>query len=123
MNKRAKFLLAFIIFAVVGFLGYNYIYHEHRDIATEKPEIITTVELLRKFQQNPTPAILNKTVEISGTITEINQKAITVDNKIHCSFLTEVSSKEVGDSVTIKGRCIGYDDLFELVKLDQCLLQ
>jgi hypothetical protein len=27
-----------------------------------------------------------------------------------------------GDIVVIKGRCIGYDDLFEIVKLDQCII-
>ncbi len=123
MNKRAKFLLAFIIFAVIGFLGYNYIYHDHRDIATEKPETVTPVELVKQFQQNSTPDILNKTVEIVGTITDIEQKAITIDDKIHCSFLTDILSVKVGETVTIKGRCIGYDDLFELVKLDQCTLQ
>jgi hypothetical protein len=30
---------------------------------------------------------------------------------------------KVNDSVTVKGRCIGFDDLLEEIKLDQCTIK
>jgi hypothetical protein len=31
-----------------------------------------------------------------------------------------LSKLKVNDTIVVKGRCIGYDDLLEEIKLDQC---
>jgi hypothetical protein len=64
---------------------------------------------------------LNKTVQISGKVTNVVDNVITLDEKVSCQL--QVSKKVgVGSQIIIKGRVTGYDDLLEELKLDQCLI-
>lgn len=123
MTKRRKFLLLVTLIALVGYYGYNYMYKDHRDIMAEVSEIeIAAPYLLERFKNNDGKDLLNRTITVTGTITQLESNAITIDSNVHCSFRSEVGGFINGDAIAIKGRCIGYDDLFEVVKLDQCLL-
>jgi len=64
---------------------------------------------------------LNKTIELYGLITQIGTHDITIDNVLFCQFNELVlQNLKINDSLSVKGRCIGYDSLLEQVKLDQC---
>lgn len=120
MKKKAFFV---IILIAIGIITYNYIYQDHRDIDTEKPEYKTTTQtIIGEFKLDPLVSekkYLNKTIEVSGIITEANKKDLTLNNTIFCQFI-EYQPVDINSRITIKGRCIGYDDLLEQVKLDQC---
>ena len=46
---------------------------------------------------------------------------MTLNEVIFCQFIDSIDSDfKPGMSITVKGRMIGYDDLLEQVKLDQC---
>jgi hypothetical protein len=123
MTKSRRFLLLVTLIALVGYYGYNYIYKDHRDIMAEVSEIeIAAPYLLERFKKDDGKDLLNRTITVTGTITQVESKTITIDSNVHCSFGSEVGGFENGDLIVIKGRCIGYDDLFEVVKLDQCLI-
>ncbi|MFK5958670.1 MAG: hypothetical protein QM495_07335 [Lutibacter sp.] len=120
----------FIYLAVVGLivsLGYSYIYKNHRNIQNEEAIfIITTEQIFNEFQTNIIVAnnkYLDKVIIISGNITSIDSIKIELNNKL-MSYLIENHSNsiKVGDEITIKGRCIGYDELLEIVKIDQCII-
>jgi len=124
MRKWIIILIAVIIAAIVV---YNYIYQDHRDIETEKAEFVMSAnEISTLFSENASASeqkFLNKTIEVSGLISEINTNDITIDDKVFCQFSKESSSNlKANSKVTIKGRVIGYDDLLEQVKLDQCII-
>ena len=120
MNKRRLLLLLVIIIAIAGYFGYRYMYHDHRDISSEAAQVdVPSADLLQMFKESETPSVLDGTVQVSGLVTELDAFSITLDNNVHCSFESEVSNIQVNDQLVIKGRCIGYDDLFEFVKLDQ----
>jgi hypothetical protein len=123
MAKRRRFLLLIALMALVGYFVYNYIYKDHRDIKTEVSEIeITAPYLLERFKKDDGKDLLNRTITVTGTITQVESAAITIDANVYCSFGNEVNGFKNGDLIAIKGRCIGYDDLFEIVKLDQCTI-
>ena len=124
MRKWIIILIALIIAVIVG---YNYIYQDHRDIETEKAEFVMSAnEISTLFSENSSTSehkFLNKTIEVSGLISEINASDITIDDKVFCQFSKESTSDlKENSKVTIKGRVIGYDDLLEQVKLDQCTI-
>jgi hypothetical protein len=122
MTKSRRFLLLITLIALVGYFGYNYMYKDHRDIKTEVSEIeIAAPYLLERFKKDDAKDLLNRTITVTGTITQVESAAITIDSNVHCSFGSEVNNFKNGDIIVIKGRCIGYDDLFEIVKLDQCV--
>ena len=96
-------------------------YKDHRDIEAEVSKIeIAAPYLLERFKKDDGNDLLNRTISVSGTITQVEPTVITIDSNVHCSFINEVNGFKKGDIIVIKGRCIGYDDLFEIVKLDQC---
>jgi len=120
MKKRRNIVLLALIFMLGLYFGYNYMYQDHRDIKTENAfKSMPATDLVNIFKANASPEELNKTIEVSGTVSEIDGNAITLDNAVQCSFDAAVEGISVNDKVTVKGRCIGYDDLFEIVKIDQ----
>ena len=124
MRKWIILLVALIITATIG---YNYIYQDHRDIESEAAEYsMLSSEIAKHFSDDSTSAeqkYLNKTIEVSGTISDVNSKDITIEDKVFCQFNEALETTLNNNTNTkIKGRVIGYDDLLEQVKLDQCTL-
>jgi len=122
-----KWIAILIVLIIAAFIGYNYIYQDHRDIENESAEFaMPSSEIALQFSQDPTSAeqqFLNKTIEVSGLISEINTNDITIDDKVFCQFSNNIETAlDKSDKVKIKGRVIGYDDLLEQVKLDQCTI-
>mgnify|MGYP000106091903 FL=1 len=79
---------------------------------------------LAKVQENAS-IWQDKVVVIEGLITSRDEKGITLSNQIYCQFREDVNftSLENNQSIKLKGRVIGYDDLLEELKLDQCIIQ
>ncbi len=116
-----------IVVIVIGVIVYNYIYQKHRNISEENPEFIMNVdEIKNQFLSNSLDSeqkYLNKILEITGNLSEFNSKQLTLDQMVFCQMKDPLNLSLKKDMVlTIKGRFIGYDDLLEQVKLDQCII-
>ena len=114
-----------LVVILLALIAYNYIYKDHRNIKTETSAYtVTAAQLANEFKVNATKAegmYLNKTIEVSGTISSLKPTEITIEEKVFCLFNDiSNSTKQQQETVTIKGRFIGYDDLLEEIKLDQC---
>ena len=123
MRKKA-IILCLIIGAIVA---YKYVYKSHRDIATEIASFkISASDLSEEFQINAKDSeakYLDNTIQISGQISEVDGLSITLDDKVFCQFTEpQETSYKLNQEVKIKGRFIGYDDLLEQVKIDQCFI-
>lgn len=120
MFRKIFFILLILCIAAVGI--YSYAYRDARNISTEDPEFTLTAKAL--VQEYGTDAVrangkyLNKTIEITGNATEVSDSAIVLDKVAFCGF--DHKPAGVAGMLSIKGRCIGYDELFNEVKLDQC---
>ena len=114
--------IVLLILIIIGVLAYSYIYHSHRDIESESAEfVINATDLANEFAINPSASekkYLNKTIEVYGSATEFNEYDLTLDDKIFCQFNNKIDV--LSDNLKVKGRFIGYDDLLEQVKIDQC---
>ncbi len=118
-----------VLFLLIAFIliGYIYLYQDHRNIQAEQPNFIVTSsfissEFSNKLLESETK-YLNKTIEVSGIISEINQNNLTLDDQVFCQLSeTMPLSIKINSEIKIKGRLIGYDDLLEQVKLDQCFI-
>lgn len=124
MKIKIIVLLSTLILCLV----YNYAYQSHRDIRTEKPKFhISSDSLHNHFAQQQKKAnelYINQVLVVEGNILSFSQQMILLEPGIACkkdsSFAFPVIN--LGDRITIKGRCIGYDDLFGEVKIDQSTL-
>jgi hypothetical protein len=123
--RKYWILIAIVIMAIVS---YNYLYKEHRNIESEKANYSLTAQQIdlefRNDLKNSENKYLNKTIEISGVVSEINETEITINDRIFCQFSEKITQQEIklNSKISIKGRFIGYDDLLEQIKLDQCTI-
>lgn len=123
--KTTKLITAFalLLAAILVYTIYGYIYKEHRDILNEKAALTTSASelhsLLIENENTSSKEYIDKTVIISGEITEIDDNLIVLDDKIQVAFKNNFDQKLPHDAITIKGRYIGFDDLLELIKIDQ----
>lgn len=112
---------------LIGFLVYNYIYQDHRNIESETAEYsLSATAIASEFAKNPNAAqqkYLNKTVVIFGAISAMDTTQITIDAVVFCQLETAVDrGLKLHSKIKVKGRVIGFDDLLGEVKLDQCII-
>lgn len=127
---KLKPIIFLILLCVIGYLVYSYIYQGHRDFANEEAiKVESSAFILTEFQKDEKKAntlYLNKVLEIKGKISQLDtlQKVITLDEKLFASF-QEVDFKnlKLQDEITVKGRLIGYDELLEELKIDNCTIK
>lgn len=116
-----KWIVLFVL-VIIGLIAYNYIYQDHRVIESESAEfVVTSSDLANQFVIDPSTSekkYLNKTIEVEGNITEHNEFDLTLDDKIFCQFSSKITVEN--NMIKVKGRFIGYDNLLEQIKLDQC---
>jgi hypothetical protein len=128
--KRKKIIILILIILSIIILGliYNYTFNsKHRDIAKEEASItLSSKELYSQFQKNEllaTTNYLDKVIEIQGEITSIDEKEIVISNQIQVNLNVQEMNKVINKTlITIKGRCVGYDELLEMVKIDQATI-
>ena len=113
-----------VLFLLVAFLAvgvYYYAYKDHRDIAAEGAVYSDTAVALKDSIAQNNEAFFNQTVAVSGVITFLDDSSITLDDALVAQFETGHTAK-LNQQLTLKGRCIGYDDLFEMVVIDQSII-
>ncbi len=117
-----------IVIVLIAILGFDYLYKAHRNIASENARFsLTAQQIHSEFNNDPVASqnkYGNKTIEISGLVSEIDEAEITIEDKVFCQFSEQITQKEtpLNSKITVKGRFIGYDNLLEQVKLDQCII-
>ncbi|WP_282080258.1 OB-fold protein [Aquimarina algiphila] len=120
-----KLLIAILVIALAGFIGYKYIHQSHRDIQSEEANFtVNATDIAIEFSKNQdisSEKYLNKTIIVEGELTEIEENSIMLNEAVYSSFDTNVDQSKytLGMPLKIKGRCIGYDELLEVIKLDQ----
>ncbi len=127
MIKRKGIYIISLIIVLSLVVGYNYMYKSHRNIEEEKVVFQTKAKVLQKEYgrdiNTATKKYIDKTIEVSGKITEIDIGNFTLDNAIVCYADKNTLQKiRLLDDVWVKGRSIGYDELLELIKLDQVII-
>src|SRR5690606_5975761 len=95
----------------------------HRDISQEEAAYRLTAENLTLGFQKDTEAAnrkyLNQVIEVTGIVKEVTDSTLLLEPGVFAVFKEPVVVPQPGTRITLKGRCIGYDELFGEVKLDQ----
>ena len=124
MKKKLLIVCFFVI--IIAFLVYKYVYKSHRDISNEKESFaISVIDLKNDYRKNDSLAnakYLDKTIVIYGKITSLDlaNRILSVDTTLSATMKESGVSLNLNDSIKLKGRFIGYDDLLEEFKMDEC---
>jgi hypothetical protein len=129
-KNKNKILLLFVVCAfLLGSILFFYVYKEHRDISKESAKFTITVDQLHEqFQVNDSlsnATYADQTIIVSGIVSSIDSEsnAVILDEKLYLTFnINENINFQSNQSVKIKGRFVGYDDLLDELKMDQCKL-
>ena len=125
MRKIILMILGVLLLGAA--IGYLYLYKDHRDVSKEEAAFQLTAEtLVLDFQNDAVAAnqkYLNQVIEVSGKVSEASDSTILLEPGIFAAFTEPAVAAQPGMQVTVKGRCIGYDELFGEVKLDQCVFK
>lgn len=125
MKKTVGILLLLAI--VGGAAAYFYVFHKpHRDVAGESASLITPADaLVNEFKLDLDAAnakYLDKVVEVKGLVSEEDSEHILLESGVYCVFLYGGEQPLIGAGVpvSLKGRVVGFDELFEEVRMDFC---
>ncbi|MBN8567298.1 MAG: hypothetical protein J0M25_11265 [Flavobacteriales bacterium] len=127
-NKLKFFLLLIGVSAVfTAVFLYFYLYKDHRNIGQEKAQFtLSVVELSNAFIENSEESsrkFADKTIETYGKISSVDtiNNSLMVDEKLFFTLSkTDLKDLRVNQTIKVKGRFVGYDDLLEELKMDQC---
>lgn len=118
MNKKNISVLSLVLIAV-GL--YFYAYKDHRKINEEEAVFANAAIAIKdSILQNHT-AFFNQTIEAFGVVTAVEENTLTINDALLAQFKNSPNAI-IDQQLRIKGRCIGYDDLFEMVVLDQSII-
>ena len=123
-----KIILIVLILGLLGGIGaYFYVFHKpHRDLANEEAALTEQANILTdKFREDAKSAnsvYLDQVVEVRGVASEVHPDHVLLEGGVYCTLSEDAQNPEVsqGSEITVKGRVVGYDDLFEEVKMDFC---
>lgn len=128
--KKNKIILGLVILMLLvsggSYLYYGVLFKTSRNIESEEPIFTISAErLIQDYKTNQKKAdskYLNKTIAIEGIVSSETDSTLVLHNTVFCLFSQPQKNKLTKKNVVIKGKCIGYDELFEEVKLDQCTI-
>ena len=120
-QKTRWILMLLSLFAIV--VGYNKYNKEHVDFtivevvadfeATELSEFVSSLNLEERG------AIGNNVYSVEGVVAKTTSEGFTLKGGVFCQTEnTSLLTSKEGDSVKIRGRFVGYDDIFQEVRLD-----
>ena len=120
-------VLSFFIFQY----GYWYLFcQQHRDYSKESAKYhLSSQSLLSDFEESESLAnnkYLDQVLQIRGRVTLIEMNSdslsqIELDRSILCRFDSSLDIM-LGDDVVLKGRCVGYDNLFKQVDITRSII-
>ncbi|MAD29870.1 MAG: hypothetical protein CMC00_02455 [Flavobacteriaceae bacterium] len=126
LSKKNKVIITILlVFSVIGFTIYTYAMRPPTAIENKKIDFSgSSDELLLKIIDH-TEEWQDKIVVVSGEVTSLDDKGILLSASIYCQLKDTTVLKKINPSnnISLKGRIIGYDDLLEELKLDQCIIQ
>ena len=119
--------LIFIVLLIIVYAVWN---KPHKNYSNTKPNItIDSSNFINEFKTNSTLATekyLNQIILVNGNVTDRLSKSVVLNNGIVCtldsSSLKALEPIQINNDVSIKGRFVGFDDLFEEIRLDHCFI-
>tara|TARA_B100000902_G_scaffold358242_1_gene373203 strand:+ start:33 stop:446 length:414 start_codon:yes stop_codon:yes gene_type:complete len=130
-KKKSPIILRFLfpLFFIGSIIIYVIYNKPHKDFDKSPIEdTIESIDLISFYQDNPDNAnarFLDKFILVIGTITDIEKNIIILDNSIVCTLdPSQIITNQINinNEVSVKGRCIGYDDLLEEVRIDHSFI-
>lgn len=121
-NKTAVIFTSLVFLSIGFWSAYQYVFSAPLTTNEIAAEYQGSAEDFKQLLQSDYEKWNNTIVQISGTITKINEEGILLNHDVYCQFEDKQINVIEDDVITLKGRVIGYDELLEETKLNQCII-
>lgn len=128
MKKKTVVLVTFFLVIFIGM--FFYFSKNCRNIENEKPAyFVTEIILQDEFNTNESKAnekYLNKIINVKGKVTNLDfdNNTLEIDEKILAVFNGCMNDNLLLDqTISVKGRFIGYDDLLQQFRIDEVIVE
>lgn len=124
-SKKIKIALGVIAFVFISaFVIKSVIYKPHTLIENESTSYEGQAAIFLETLKRDVEQWQNKIVVLSGTISSKDNNGVMLNHAIYCQFkdVEPLKALQQGQTITLKGRIIGYDDLLEELKLDKTII-
>lgn len=113
---KFRLLLAALLLAGIGFYFYS---QPAPDRSTESAQTAVESKVLYKALAGGDAAdYLDQVVAVTGVVKGVDGKTVMLRPGIACRMEGEFEVPTAGETITVKGRVLGYDDMFGEVQLD-----
>ena len=128
-KKKIIILVSLLSFLAVSTTIYFIWNKPHKNYFNAPVDISIEGTKLNEYYQNDLMdanlKFLDKILLVSGPVTKLNSRLVIIGGNIVCSldssYVLDTGIK-LDDKISVKGRCIGYDDLFGEVRIDHCFI-
>jgi len=128
-KKKIIILVSLLSFLAVSTTIYFIWNKPHKNYFNAPVDISIEGTKLNEYYQNDLMdanlKFLDKILLVSGPVTKLNSRLVIIGDNIVCSLDSSHvldTSIKLYDEISVRGRCIGYDDLFEEVRIDHCFI-
>ena len=119
---QTKHSYQFLVIVLLAVGVYFYAYKDHRNIANEGAAFADTALAIKDSLAQNNEAFFNQTLIVLGVVTAVEDNTLTLNDVLVAQFESSNPIVSINQQLTLKGRCIGYDDLFDVVVLDQSII-
>lgn len=120
--KENKTVVILILLGIGLWSAYQYVFAAPLTTNEITAAYQGKAEDFKQLAQNDFDQWYNKIIQITGTITAIHEEGILLNQEIYCQFDNKLISAAENEVITLKGRVIGFDELLEEIKLNQCII-
>lgn len=123
-SKRNKYLVVVVAGLIAFFLLRMYVFRAPLQTVNASPEYKGTSKELSFLVTEDIDYWANRYVQIKGVITETTKNGVILEDIMYCQFQKglEINDYQDDDSITLKGRVVGFDELLMEIKINQCII-
>ena len=123
-NKALLIIVGAILLTAIVFGGSKYLFSAPTKAGDTTPEFIGQAQEFSYLVTHDLSFWVNKVVQLTGQVSEVTEDGILINGTIYCQFDNPVKLKTIAknQSLTIKGKMVGFDELLMEIKLSQCII-
>jgi regulatory protein YycI of two-component signal transduction system YycFG len=129
--KKSKVIVVFILTSLllVGIIVYYQFNKPHRNFSEESASFnLSAMELVESYQKDPALSdslYVDQFVAVTGEIMELTDQSILLSPGVYLNLDSTQNFEllKVGQEVSLVGRVLSFDPLFEEVKMDNARIK
>ena len=121
MSAKARLLIVAVAVLCIGLFFY---FKPSPDRSTEAAAKQVEAQVLyTEMSTGQVSHYLNEVISVTGVVQSVEGQTVMLQPGIACRMEGDIDAPRAGETVSVKGRVLGFDDMFGEVQLDFAVVQ